>query len=308
MAQDPLPGQFGLSPSQVGAGDKALQSAGVSITGGSTVKTSGATLGGSVYLGPKATPKKQTNAPYAPGFTPKYQGPSANLSYTGKETTDLQTARLLPTTWSEKEKRDFISKGILYKIPGFNADMGMPEIMSKWDDLVNDSMTFSRSGTPWSPYDVMNSYANDNKGFGTVKSADGDWLLDAATGERIKYIGPRTKTTTEKRVDLSSAEDVRALTTQMLTELLGRAPTAKELSQYRSAITGLEKESPSIATTTQTLNEKGEVVGTSTQTSGGVSDAARQQIISEQAKQGPEYGKYQSATTYFNAMMQMLGG
>lgn len=303
---EPLPDQFGLN---------VLQKYGSTVTGGSTVSAgagfnASAYTGGGftpqpgtptspVYLGPSAKGAKPPVGPYAPG----YRAP-----YTGADATSYEQATLLPTTWSENQKRDFISKGILYKIPGFGANMGMPELMDAWGNLVDRAQALSKSGTDWSPYDVMNSYANDSKNFGTVKSADGDWLLDAGTGERIKYIGPRSKTTTEKRIDLSSAEDVQALTTQMLTELLGRAPTAKELGQYKSTISGFERENPSLATTTQTINERGEVVGTSTKTTGGVSDAARQTLIAEQAKQGPEFGKYQSATTYFNAMMQMLGG
>ena len=69
-----------------------------------------------------------------------------------------------------------------------------------------------------------------------------------------------------------------------------------------------EQAHPSLATTTTQLNDQGEATGSSTTTSGGVSDAARQQLITDQAKKGPEYGKFQSATTYFNAMMQMMGG
>lgn len=216
-----------------------------------------------------------------------------------------EDARLLPTTWSDSELKSFVNKGILYKLPGFGANMGMPEIVSAWDDIVKAAMTFSKPGQEWTPQDVMDSYAVDGK-FGTIRK--GDWLYDAQTGEKVKYVGPRTKTTTSKRVDLSSPEDVRALTTQMLTELLGRAPTSEELAKYRSSISGLEKASPEVTKTTTTLNDMGEEVAQSSTTSGGVSDAARAGLITEAAKEGPEYGKFQGATTYFNAMMQMLGG
>lgn len=293
-----------------GSGNRGLDilaKNGVNVTGGSTVQPlAGFTMQpgtpqSTVYLGASAKGVKPTagTGPYAPGFTQKYVG-SQGMTY--------QEASLLPTQWSDKELKDFVNKGILYKAAGFSADMGMPEIVSAWQKLVQDSQTFSASGTDWSPWDVLETYNQKPGAFGTVKSADGDWLLDARSGERIKYIGPRSKTTTEKRVDLSSPEDVRALTTQMLTELLGRAPTAAELAKYRTSITGLEKANPSIATTTTTINDQGEAVGSSTTTSGGVSDAARQGLVEQGAKQGPEYGKFQSATTYFNAMMQMMGG
>lgn len=240
-----------------------------------------------------------SQGPYAPGVS----GSDSQSSV------DYNTAIGVPMTWSEAEKRDFISKGILYKVPGFSADMGMPEVMDAWKSLVDSSVEFSQnSKQKWSPQDVMNSYANDDKNFGTVKSKDGDWLLDAATGERIKYIGPKTKTTTDKRIDLSSAEDVKAITTQMLTELLGRAPTAEELAKYRSSINGYESDNPAITTTVSHINDRGEVSAQDTTTAGGTSDAARQSLISDQVTGTQEFGKYQSGTTYFNALLQMLGG
>lgn len=223
-----------------------------------------------------------------------------------------EQARNVPLGWSEQELKKFVNQGILNKIPGFGTGMGMPEIVSAWDDLIKASAGFNQGVTGpgqkmWTPWDVMDSYKNDGK-FGTVKSADGDWLLDASTGERIKYIGPRTKTSTAKKIDLSNPEDVKALTTQMLTELLGRAPNADELAKYRSSINGYEREHPLVTTTTETLDERGEVVETSQKTSGGVSAEGRAGLISEAAKQGPEYGKFQSATTYWDAMMQMISG
>lgn len=256
------------------------------------------------------------SSPYVGGYSPYHKNiPSQYVMKSLPGAVQYGEAKNLPLQWmnSDPEKlSQFVNTGILRKAPGFKPGMGMPEILSAWDTLVQQAWTMNKAGVdtktgnPWTPWDVLNTYSNEGMNYGTIKS--GDWLIDARTGERIKYIGPKSKTTTEKRVDLSSPEDVRALTTQMLTELLGRAPTTKELASYRASINGYEEKNPQIATTTQTLNDMGEVVNTDTKTSGGTSQAARQALISEQAKQGPEYGKYQGGTTYFNAMMQMLGG
>lgn len=274
-------------------------SAGISSGGGS----------GSVYLGPKLGPKTALNqsGPYSPEYLKNQtQGPKVgNYNYTGKNEMSYESARLMPTSWDDKQKKDFIAKGILYKIPGFSSDMGMPEIVSAWDDLVKSSMAFSQSGSQWSPWDVMDSYKK-KENFGTVRR--GDWLYDAATGDKVKYVGPRSKTTTSKNIDLSSAEDVKALTTQMLTELLGRAPTVEELAKYRASINGYENANPEITTTTSKLDDMGEVVSQSSKTTGGASQAAIGGLVSDAAKEGPEYGKFQGATTYYNALMQMVGG
>lgn len=279
---------------------------GLGIDTNSLMKNPGATGStGSIYLGPKLGPKQQH--PSGPGpYAPLKSGPGlGNYNYTQSNTAPYETAKMQPLQWDEKQKRDFISKGILYKIPGFSADMGMPEVMSVWDDLIKTSAAFSASGENWSPWDVMDSYKK-KENFGTVRR--GDWLYDAATGEKIKYVGPKTKTTTDKRVNLSSPEDVKALTNQMLTELLGRAPTVEELARYRAAINGYENKNPEVTTTTSTLDDMGEVVSQSSKTTGGASQAAIGGLVEEGAKKGPEYGKFQSATTYYNAMMQMITG
>lgn len=221
-------------------------------------------------------------------------------------------ARLLPSQWMDSDPdqlKKLVNTGILNKVPGFQPGMGIGDIVSAWDDLVKTSweLNQSKSGrTNWTPWDVINTYSNPKNTFGTVKQ--GDWMVDAATGEKVKYVGPRSKTTTASNINLSSAEDVKALTTSVLTQALGRAPTAKEVAQYKSTINAQESANPTNSTQTQTLNDMGEVTNTSTQTSGGFDSAAQQQLVMDQAQKSQEYGKYQSGTTYWSAMMQMLGG
>ena len=267
-----------------------------------TMKSPGSTGGGTgmIYLGPnldKLKDEHKIKGPYAPG----YKG----TPYLGANAAPYAEAINMPVDWDDKEKRDFVNKGILYKMPGFSPDMGMPEIVDAWKRLVDSAQTFSQGKADWSPWDVMESYKNDGK-FGTVRR--GDWLYDAGTGEKVKYVGPKTKTTTNRQVNLSSPEDVKALSTQMLSELLGRAPTTNELAQYKASINGFEEKNPEITTTTSTFDEQGEVTAQSSKTSGGASQAALGGLVSEAAQKGPEYGKYQSGTTYFNALMQMITG
>lgn len=286
-------------------GLNALSKYGINISGGSSVTSSGPGVGAKVYMGPNA--KRTKVGPLAPRYGPYAPGQEPGVPYLKGDTADYNQAIGTPMNWDESQKRDFISKGILYKMPGFSANMGQPEIMDAWKSLVDSSVEFTQqSGQKWSPYDVMASYATDDKNFGTIRK--GDWLYDARTGEKIKYVGPKNKTTVAKNVNLSSAEDVRALTTQMLTELLGRAPTTEELAKYRASINGYEEKNPEIATTTQTFNDQGEAVSQSTTTTGGASQAALGGIVEQGAKKGPEYSKYQSGTTYFNALMQMIAG
>ena len=225
-----------------------------------------------------------------------------------------QDARLVPLSWTPAQLKKFVNQGILYKNPDFNTNMGMPEIISAWDNLVKASFEFNKSdvgGQKWTPQDVMDSYAGQKGQYGTIKQ--GDWMVDAQTGERVKYVGPTSQTTTNKSVNLSSSQDVQALTTQVLTQALGRAPTAKEVATYKSTLNAAEKANPQVTTTTSQLipdASTGNVTqGNQTSTtSGGLSAAAEQQMVMSNAQQTPEYAKYQAGTTYFNALLQLIGG
>jgi hypothetical protein len=254
----------------------------------------------SIYLG-------MTKAPLT--------GPNSDIQHGQAlmNTMSYADARMLPRQWLESDPdklKQLVTTGILNKVPGFDVGMGIPEIMSAWDDLVTASYMMNQNAgegdKKWTPFDILNSYSNTKNNWGTVRK--GDWLYDAATGDKIKYVGPRSKTTTSRDVNLSSAEDVKALTTQVLTQALGRAPTAQEVAQYKSTINAQENANPTVTTTTQTFDDQGQVVAQSSKTAGGFDAAAQQQLVQDQASKTPEYAKYQSGTTYWNALMSMLTG
>ena len=74
-----------------------------------------------------------------------------------------------------------------------------------------------------------------------------------------------------------------------------------------AAIAGFEKANPTI--TTATTNYVGDdVTGQTSTTKGGVKDSARSLMAMEDVKADPEFGAYQASTTYFDAMMEMIGG
>lgn len=281
-------------------------------------------MAGASANGNKAAASLFANSPYAqrtaflglgqttPGSIP--YGPYAPGQPVG---VPYDKAVLMPAQWDDETMRNFVNKGIINKVPGFEPGMGLPQIQSAWQNMVEASIMFNQSGNnkktknPWTPWDVLETWSDQKGKFGTRR--EGDWVYDVATGERLKYVGPTKKTVTDKRVDLSNPEDVKAIATQALRELLGRAPTGKELAQFRSSINAEERANPTVTTTTQTLSPDiasgtVDVVASDTTTSGGVSDAARAALVSTPTMETKEYGKYQSATTYWDAMMQMLAG
>lgn len=265
-----------------------------------------------VYLGHMAGPVGVIPSGATPGYVPLGAISDTRSNTTGY--TDYQTAVLAPTQWDDRQLREFVNKGIVNKIPGFEVGMGLPQIQGAWQEMVRASILFNQGlkqgQKPWSPMDVMDTWSNQKGKYGTQRQ--GDWIFDVATGERIKYVGPTSKTTTSKSIDLSSPEEAQALVTQVLREALGRAPSAKELAKFRSTIAGYEKANPTVTTTTQQLSPdlstgQVDVTSQSSTTTGGVTDAARAALVQEPTVETKEYGKYQAGTTYFNALMQMIG-
>lgn len=233
---------------------------------------------------------------------------------TGDRTMEYQEARLLPTEWSGKEMSEFVNKGILNNIPGFEPGMGLPEIQRAWDKILQDSIMLSAKGgmggKKYTPWDVMDTYGKP-KQFGTYVQ-DG-WEYDLSTGQRIAYKGPKSRTKKTRNVDLSSVEEVRVIATQALREVLGRAPTNEEVAQFRASINTLEGSRPQVTTTTEQLTADlatGTVTPTETSstTTGGVSQADIQETILSSVEGSDEAGKYQAGTTYFNALLGLLGG
>jgi hypothetical protein len=271
---------------------------------------------GGAYSGGGNSGKLMPNSPVYLGQETRYKTAAQSANDRGMGSTPQSSARqmpysearLMPLSWGQAEIQKFVNTGILRKLPGFDTSMGMPEIVDQWDRLIQAADVFGKQagGKNWTPWDVMNTYSNEKGNFGVQRR--GDWEYDVSTGEKVRYVGPRSKTRTDRQVNLSSAADVKALTTQMLTELLGRAPSSKEVAQYRSSINAMEEAAPQITKTTDTISDMGEVTGSSSVTSGGVSTEAMAGAVTEGAKEGPEFGKYQAATTYWNAMMQMISG
>jgi len=281
------------------------------LTGMSQSQLQAGTLGGGFNnSAPMPGDKVKIGKQYKPEI--RLEGMGWRRSSTDDMT--YQEAQSLPGYWYNSNPnlyKQFVSKLIMYKYPGASADMGIPEAMSAWDDLLKMAITLNKSQTGgtkanWSPWDILESYNKKPGSMGTHR--EGDWLIDNATGERVKYVGPKTKTTKQTAIDLSDPKQVQAIAEQTLTQMIGRAPTAKELAQFKASLNGYERDHPEITTTTEHYDDMGNVTASDVVHSGGVTDAARASLVGEKVKGTKEYGKYQSGTTYFNALMQMIGG
>jgi hypothetical protein len=132
-------------------------------------------------------------------------------------------------------------------------------------------------------------------------------VLDVVAGGAGGGPHPTTQTNTSKSFNIPTVEDAHAATRQLFQALMGRDPDHGELDRYASMMTSYAQKHPTVTKQTQTTDIHGNTTSSST-SSGGYSQGGITDMLSQKAKADPEYGAYQAATTYTNALIGALGG
>jgi hypothetical protein len=118
---------------------------------------------------------------------------------------------------------------------------------------------------------------------------------------------PKQYTTTNTQVNLSDPTQANSVFVDALKQRLGREPTDAEKHSFLAALNAAQRANPSVTKSTYTLDPKtGGYDTTVGETTGGV-DPAQVADDFTMKNNKTEYGAYQAATTYFNAMMGALG-
>lgn len=186
--------------------------------------------------------------------------------------------------WDNKTQNKFLSQ---LNLAGYDtSQMKDSQIAQMWGNYAAQASQYYTSGRKLTPWDIL---AKDME-------------------QREAYLNtPRSVTQTSTAYDMSTREDAHGIFLQAAQSLLGRDPTKAEIGAFQKALNAYEKKNPTV--TTQTTNYMGdEVTGQTSTTKGGVKEGARQLMAMEDVKADPEYGAYQAATTYYDAMMEMIGG
>jgi len=186
--------------------------------------------------------------------------------------------------WDTKTQNKFLSQ---LNLAGYDtSQMKDSQIAQLWGTYAAQAAQYYGQGRKLTPWDIL---AKD---------------MEA----REAYMNtPRSVTQTSTAYDMSTREDAHAIFLQSAQALLGRDPTKAEIKTFQKALNAYEKANPTV--TTQTTNYMGDTVTSqSSTTKGGVKEGARQLMAMEDIKQDPEYGAFQAATTYYDAMMEMIGG
>ncbi|WP_413114811.1 hypothetical protein ACK1X7_07335 [Streptomyces sp. CY1] len=207
--------------------------------------------------------------------------------------------------WSSKQQRDFLAKGII----GGQLKLGdgPVEAGKLWSKLVKEAAKYGAADKKVSPLDILAAYVGSSGG----KSAwvrQGDFEINSVTGEK-RYVGPRFKTETQSRVDLTDPDTARAMATKLFQDMMGRDPGSGELTAFGRALNEAERSSPVVQTTTTEYDMKtGESIGANTTSSGGLTADARGYLGEQQIKKKKEYGVNQAVTTYQNALESLIYG
>ena len=185
-------------------------------------------------------------------------------------------------TWDGKTKAKFLTQ---LSLAGYNTSGMTDDQLSKaWAAYAQQSANYLARGVKQTPWDIM--------------------ARDMHQRESASSLAPQVSTTSN--VQLSTASDAHALFSQAAQSLLGRAPTKAESRNFLATINSYEREHPTTTTTT-TTPKSGGGSSSSSVTTGGASAAGEQDVATQEAKKDPEYGAYQAATTYYNALMDMVG-
>lgn len=266
------------------------------------IASSGAVGGGSgtgpnpkdppVFMGYKTNPatvgsmfvNKTQSGPYAPGYKP---GLGSFATTPVNRIADIGTVSSVSSQyygWDQKTKDKFLAN---LELAGYDSkNMKDGQLAQLWGAYVEQAAQYYQAGVTVSPWDIMSK--------------------DMAQREAYAKT-PRTVSQTSTSYDLSTEGDAKAIFYAAAQQLLGRDPTKSESSEMQKRLNALERANPTI--TKMTSNYIGDQLQSQTSTSeGGVKEGARQMEAMDMAKAKPEYGAYQAATTYFGALMDMLGG
>jgi len=281
-------GSLGLTPEQM----KALQ--GII---GSSGSTSGGT--GQVFMGlfnglkgkdtRNLSERAQANL-LARGGTPNWMSE--------------QDAENTYFNWTQKQRDDFRAKGLLSGL--LTQGAGDLEAFNLWQNLVKQASLYGAQNQRVGPLDILSGYVKSNSNGGWIKQ--GNFEVNPATGER-RYIGPKFTTATQSQVDMTDPATAKAVAVQAFQSLLGRDPGQGEIAAYAAALSQSEAQNPSQATVVSEHDPvTGDVVGTSSVSTGGMTDQGRLQLAEDEIKGKKEYGATQAATTYMGALMNAVKG
>jgi hypothetical protein len=207
----------------------------------------------------------------------------------------------------------------------------LDDLADVWESAVQYSARKYASGSKATPWDMIPLMAGAWRGDGSLADrsrALAESLNEPRTLTQTAHTAGRRIVETATQVDISNPEQSRALVQNVLSQALGRWATGAELEEFVGSLNAYQRENPTVTTRTtdvapetrtQTTTEsadgtsqssetsvQGGESNTSTTTQQGATAEGAQQLLMEQAMESPDYGAYQAATTYMDALLGAL--
>lgn len=244
-----------------------------------------ATIGEFARLGGGSGNQNNAKGYYGPMYGPVGGRGQARDSTEQRVIPDIRTVQQMINdyrNWDDAQKNKLRSTlGLMDKNALLATDEQLEGMWAGYAQRSADYLSIGRTLTPW---DLINS--------------------DLAVRNNGGLAG--TKTTKSTATNLTSLADAGAIFQQAAQQLLGRDPTAKEIAAFQGNLNAQERQNPTTTTTTTTTNAQGEATTQNSTSTGGISSAGASKIAQDALKNNPEYAQVQAATTYHNAMMQMI--
>jgi hypothetical protein len=247
-----------------------------------------------VYWGTKYDALKNTPGPmgtsnYWGNFIENHLHPPAGHDTVLSLQDSIAQSGLWSSAFREGISQKMFKAGLVSDPTDWNA------VNNAWANVVQDAgLRYAMSGgkskiTPYQMLDIMVGVSGDLK----------------------KNAAPKTTTqsTTSFSNNVIDAKTADSLVRAIYHDQIGRDPTPNELATYRVMVTGYTKANPSKTTTntTQTTDGMGNVTqNVHSDSSGGWTQAGVQEQVLGKTRQDPEYGAYQAATTYYNALQDLM--
>jgi hypothetical protein len=211
----------------------------------------------------------------------------------------VSAAEMSIYSWDDGERRQWGKRlygaGLLQDPNDFDGQL------KAWSYAVKQAAGFNNSGnaayaklTPWGVIDVL-----EQQGAFDQSKEDRDRALAA----EARALRPTTSTSTSINA-VPDRSDAEVAIKTLFREQLGRDPESGELDRYTSMMLSKMRADPGGTTTTSISNP---VTGQNTSTSKSTAGFNPTSMLEDKVKGDPEWGAYQAATVYFNALQKAIG-
>jgi uncharacterized protein YifE (UPF0438 family) len=222
---------------------------------------------------------------------PYYQNPEGAPPTDEVTTRDRDSLLREPWNWDPETYADITRQmGNVGLIDAENFKM--VDVLAAWEKMVNLAAErhLERPDEMLTPMDMLDI------GWGNGQGSEGSEVKRDPV------------TVVNKSVTISTNEQARGLLRSMLAEKLGRKPTVLEIDDFQAALNEAQKANPRSTSTTSSFNASGRETSQVSTVSGGMDEGEFAEDYTDFRDPDSEYGRYQAATTYYNALRAAIVG